>query len=66
MKALYNENIKTSKRNRGKQQKMENLQCSWIGRISSVKMDILQKTIYQFNVIFTRIPIEFLTEIENY
>jgi hypothetical protein len=44
---------------------MENLPGSWIGRINSVKMAILQKTIYKFNVILTRISIEFFREIEN-
>jgi hypothetical protein len=66
VKDFYIENYKPLKKEIEEDfRRWKDLLYSWIGRINTVKMATLPKTMYVFNEITIKIPMTFITEIDK-
>jgi hypothetical protein len=66
VKDLYDKNFKCLKKEIKEDLiRWKDLHCSWIGRINTIKMSTLTKSMYRYNAIPNKIPTEFFIELER-
>ena len=66
VKYLYLENYKILKEETEEDtNKWNHISCSWAGKINIIKMPILCKAIYRFNTNSIKIPMAYLTDLEQ-